>query len=84
MLFRSQKIGGLFLAGGDIAIKVAKTIKASGTMIKDEILPGIPWGYFIHEEYNELPVVTKAGGFGKDDALVRIINYLKEGCSNER
>lgn len=72
------RVGGLFLAGGDIAIKVAKAIKATGTIIKDEILPGIPWGYFIHGEYNDLPVVTKAGGFGKDDDLARIINYLKE------
>ncbi|KAB3536965.1 four-carbon acid sugar kinase family protein [Alkaliphilus pronyensis] len=78
VLMSKLRIKGLFLTGGDIAIKVAERVKALGTIIDKEILPGIPCGYFIHEDYSNLPVVTKAGGFGREDALVNIVEYLKE------
>jgi len=74
---KKVKIKGLVLTGGDIAIKAAKLMGASGTLIKYEILPGIPYGYFISEDFKDLPVVTKAGAFGQKDALVKIIDFLR-------
>mgnify|MGYP000070743788 CR=1 FL=1 len=76
---KKVKIKGLVLTGGDIAIKTAKLMGASGTLIKDEILPGIPYGYFISEDFKDLPVVTKAGAFGQKDALIKIIDFLRRG-----
>jgi len=69
--------GGIMLTGGDVAIKSAEVMKISGILIKDEILPGVPFGYFMSEQYGHIPVVTKAGAFGKEDAVVKIIEFLK-------
>jgi uncharacterized protein YgbK (DUF1537 family) len=36
----------------------------------DEIAPGMPWGQFRGGSFDNLPVATKAGGFGDPDALL--------------
>ncbi len=71
------KPGGLVLTGGDIAIKTIKAMEVTGTIIKDEVLPGIASGSLISDKFKDMIFVTKAGAFGKEDALVKIIDYLK-------
>ena len=71
------KPGGLVLTGGDIAIKIIKAMGVTGTIIKDEVLPGIASGNFVSNEFGNVTFVTKAGAFGKEDALIKIIDYLK-------
>ena len=44
--------------------------------ILDELLPGIPLAIANYKNYH-LNIVTKAGGFGKEDALYNLINKLK-------
>ncbi|AGB41136.1 hypothetical protein Halha_1188 [Halobacteroides halobius DSM 5150] len=73
----ANKIEGIFLTGGDIAVKSAALIGAEATVIKDEILPGIPRGRFLGTDLPQIPVVTKAGAFGNEEALVEIIAELK-------
>ncbi len=79
-LLNNAQLNGLMLTGGDIAIKTADMLGVSGTVIENEILPGIPYGYFIHDTFGNIPIVTKAGGFGEEDAIVKVINYLRKGC----
>ena len=71
------KINGVLFTGGDIAIKATQCLKISGTMIQDEILPGIPYGYFIDEAYKDIMIASKAGGFGDEDAIFQVLNFLK-------
>ena len=71
------KINGVLFTGGDIAIKAAQCLDISGTMIQDEILPGIPYGYFIDEPYRNITIASKAGGFGDEDAIFQVLNFLK-------
>jgi uncharacterized protein YgbK (DUF1537 family) len=71
-------LNGILLTGGDIAIKTVQSLNVSGTIIQDEIQPGIPYGHFIEEQYKNITVVTKAGGFGSGDAVFQILNFLKE------
>jgi uncharacterized protein YgbK (DUF1537 family) len=81
-ILREIDVGGLVLTGGDTAIHVADALKISGINIRDEIQPGIPYGYFIDKEYGTIPVVTKAGGFGTENAVVEIFEFLrKKACS---
>jgi len=70
-------IKGIVFTGGDTAIKAANKLNISGIEIRDEILHGIPYGYFIDEKYKDIMVVTKAGGFGSEDALFQILNFLR-------
>jgi uncharacterized protein YgbK (DUF1537 family) len=71
------KINGVMFTGGDTAIKAAQCLKISGTVVLDEILPGIPFGYFVDEQYKGITVVSKAGAFGNEDAIFQVLNFLK-------
>ena len=82
----SDPPGGLMLSGGDTAVKVAAALGCSGFSVETEALPGIPCGHFVLDRtargssaaVNQIPVVTKAGGFGAADAILRILDYLEE------
>ena len=71
------KINGVLFTGGDIAIKATQCLNISGTMIQDEILPGIPYGYFIDEPYRNIIIASKAGGFGNEDAIFQVLTFFK-------
>lgn len=72
------QIGGLFLTGGDIATAVAASLHAEGYRIAGEIAPCIPWGTFTRSDLDDLPVITKAGGFGSENILSEAIGFLEE------
>lgn len=76
ILDRAQ-IGGLFLTGGDIATAVAVSLHAEGYRIAGEIAPCIPWGTFTRSDLDDLPVITKAGGFGSESILSEAIDFLE-------
>jgi len=71
------KIKGILLTGGDTAIKTAEKLNITGTILGGEILPGIPFGNFTGEQYKNIIVVSKAGGFGNEDAIFHVLNFLK-------
>lgn len=72
------KVGALFLTGGDIATSVAQALGATGYRIQGEVAPCIPWGTFINSEIEDLPVITKAGGFGTDNTLQNALEFIEE------
>ena len=76
-VLRDISINGIFITGGDTAIKTIQNLNVSGTIIEDEILPGIPYGHFIDDRFRDITVVTKAGGFGEDDTIIKVLDFLK-------
>lgn len=77
-VLKSAKVSGVFLTGGDTAIGFMQKAKANGSYILEEIAVGIPKMEIIGGFFDGLPVVTKAGAFGKDDAIVYGMRKLKE------
>ena len=67
----------LGLIGGDGARATLKRLGASGIRIVDSLLEGIPFGVVTGGTADGLPVFTKAGGFGAEDALVRCVERMK-------
>jgi D-threonate/D-erythronate kinase len=67
---------GLVLSGGDTAEAVARCLNASGIRLGGEIVPGVPWGHIIGGTAMGLPIATKSGGFGADEALVEAVDFL--------
>lgn len=78
-IIQEIKIRGILFTGGDTAIKATQCLNISGTIIQDEILPGVPYGYFVEEQYKNIIIVTKAGGFGNEDAIFQVLTFLKNG-----
>jgi len=77
MILEQANISGLVLTGGETANHVLRALGTSALKIREEVLPGIPlvqtWG----GNFEGLPVITKAGGFGRKEALLKIISYLR-------
>jgi uncharacterized protein YgbK (DUF1537 family) len=69
----------LVLTGGDTAFGVLNLLKIEGFEIGREILKGIVIGRLIGGNWGGLTVVTKAGAFGKENALKRIVEMLEAG-----
>jgi uncharacterized protein YgbK (DUF1537 family) len=63
-----------------VGIQPSKLQKASisGVILRDEIVHGIPYGYFADEEYKDIILVSKAGGFGGEDAIFRVLNFIRQ------
>jgi len=60
---------GLVATGGDVARAALQALGASGIELVGEVEPGIPLG--LARGARTLPVVTKAGAFGSEEALSR-------------
>jgi uncharacterized protein YgbK (DUF1537 family) len=78
-LLEGAHVGGLVLVGGDTAGSVLSGLQADGISMETELLPGISMGTIVGGDADSKPLVTKAGGFGASDALVRVVKYLKSG-----
>jgi uncharacterized protein YgbK (DUF1537 family) len=61
--------------GGETAAAILERLGVEGLRLLDEIEPGIPLGLTLGEL--SIPAVTKAGGFGDEDCLMRIITRLR-------
>jgi uncharacterized protein YgbK (DUF1537 family) len=78
-ILASHKFAGLFLSGGDIAVEVCHRLRVSAIQVNGEVEPGVPAGELIGGQYPGMRVVTKAGGFGTEEAMVKSITYLERG-----
>ena len=69
--------GALVLSGGDTASAVCRAAGARRIDLRGEVLPGIPWGILRCGRFDGTPVVTKSGGFGDPDALIRVAEFFQ-------
>jgi uncharacterized protein YgbK (DUF1537 family) len=76
LVLRQRRLGGLVLTGGDLAMGIYGRLAAKALRIEDEVSPGIPCSTLADGPFANLRLVTKAGGFGEKDAMVKIIQYL--------
>jgi uncharacterized protein YgbK (DUF1537 family) len=74
----------LILIGGDTALGVLDLLKPEGVEIEGELLKGIVRGRVIGGDWDGLTTITKAGGFGKEDALEKIMTILETKGSPRR
>jgi len=67
---------GLVLTGGATALAVATVLGAHEVCLLSEVTPGLPQGEMVMRD-RRIPVVTKSGGFGAQDALCRAAEALE-------
>ena len=75
---RRGMVGALVLSGGDTARLLCGALAADAIHLGGEVLPGIPWGRLEGGPADGTTVVTKSGGFGGPDVLLRVVDSLKE------
>jgi uncharacterized protein YgbK (DUF1537 family) len=71
----AHQASALVATGGETAAALLARLGVSGIELVDEIEPGIPLGLTLGEI--SIPAVTKAGGFGNEECLTRIISRLR-------
>jgi D-threonate/D-erythronate kinase len=71
-----QRLGGLFLTGGDTAVGICRALGVMALRIGAEVQPGVPGGQLRGGRGEGLWVVTKAGGFGDERAILVALDYL--------
>lgn len=75
-LARSSGCGALVLTGGDTALFVLRSLGAFAIEMRSEVAPGVPWGEIRGGIVENLPVITKSGGFGEVDTLIACLDFL--------
>ena len=73
---RQREVAGLVLTGGDVAREICEALSVNGIKILRELEPGVVVGEMMGGIKEGLKIITKAGGFGSDEAIVEAICYL--------
>jgi uncharacterized protein YgbK (DUF1537 family) len=76
-ILRTGGIDRLVLTGGDTARRVCFHADMCTYEILSEVEPGVPFGKLRGDRGNEKYAVTKAGGFGTDQTLLRAVAAIK-------
>lgn len=71
------EIDSLVISGGVTARSVCEALEAYGMQMREEIFPGIPESRLLGGPFDGLIMVTKPGGFGAGDTLIRIVEHLR-------
>ncbi len=66
----------VILAGGATARKVCERLGAAGVRLLGELSPGVPIGRLVGGRWDQVLVVTKAGGFGTPTTLLDAVRSL--------
>ncbi|MFC0470935.1 four-carbon acid sugar kinase family protein [Halalkalibacter kiskunsagensis] len=75
VLIEEKLFKGIVMSGGDTAKQVCELWNVKGFYLHDELEIGVPISTFIGND--DIFVITKAGGFGKETVFVHAIDKLK-------
>jgi len=73
-------LAGLFLSGGDVARAVCGEEGIQALRILGDLQPGVIVGEAAGARYEGVRVITKAGGFGNEDAMTQAIQHFTQGA----
>jgi len=73
-----DRYDAMVLTGGDVAGAVCARLEADAIWLGGEVLPAIPWGALSGGKRTGLPIVTKAGSFGDERAMVDAVRFLTQ------
>ncbi|HEV7606210.1 MAG TPA: four-carbon acid sugar kinase family protein [Steroidobacteraceae bacterium] len=71
----ARQASALVATGGETAAALFERLGVDGLRLLDEIEPGIPLSLTLGEV--SVPAVTKAGGFGNEECLKRVVSRLR-------
>lgn len=77
-LMERGRIRGLIVSGGDVASEILCRLHFDRISLMDEPIPGIVIGEAMGENISPVLLATKSGGFGDEDALLKLYRYMNE------
>ena len=73
----SQVISAIIASGGDVCSAVLEALKLNSIDLCEEVLPGVASGTACSEDGRKMMIITKSGGFGNEEALVKLYEYVR-------
>ncbi len=70
------EIAGVMVIGGDTLNRVCQKMQAKAIRITNEVEAFIPAGEMMLKQNQIIPIVSKAGGFGSEDIIMKVIQYF--------
>lgn len=70
--------GSLVLIGGDTSQGALRAIGAAGIVLHAEPFPGVPSGVIHEGLLDGVSVISKAGAFGDEDVIIKVMDYLRQ------
>jgi uncharacterized protein YgbK (DUF1537 family) len=64
--------GSLFVTGGETLHGLLQALDATSLLATGELMPGVPHARLGGGRWHDLPVISKSGGFGEPDLLIRL------------
>lgn len=83
LLVETTGVKRSYLSGGDIAAAAIHALGGWGLEIQTELETGVCSGSLQGGQFTGLKVVTKAGSFGNEGTLVRLLQIMSEGFSKK-
>lgn len=77
-LIKTRPVSGAVLTGGEIAAATCQALNGEGIRVVGEVEAGIPYGKLFGGVFDGLPIVTKAGAFGTEEALSKALKTITE------
>jgi uncharacterized protein YgbK (DUF1537 family) len=68
--------GSLFVTGGASLHALLQALGAASLLATGELMPGVALSRIQGSRWHDLPVVSKSGGFGASDLLIRLIESV--------
>lgn len=65
----------LFMTGGETALATLNALGVTELTLHEELLPGVVRSSVTHGMWKHGSIITKAGGFGEPDTLVKILGH---------
>lgn len=75
-LMERGRIRGLIVSGGDVASEILCRLHFDRISLMDEPIPGIVIGEAMGENISPVLLATKSGGFGDENALLKLYRYM--------
>ena len=75
-LVGAWNISGIIATGGDVAVEVLNRLELQWIDLMTEPIPGIVAGTAGGGPGKQFLITTKSGGFGGEDALVKMLQYI--------
>jgi uncharacterized protein YgbK (DUF1537 family) len=64
--------GSLLVTGGETLYGLLRALDASSLLATGELMPGVPHARIVGGRWHDLTVISKSGGFGAPDLLIRL------------
>ena len=76
IIYESNPIDTIISSGGDTSQQILEALGAKGVLLENEIVSGIPIGRIIEGIADGSTIITKSGGFGDKDSLIKTVEFL--------